>query len=165
MWKVEMGMREIKFRAWDAVNKMWLKITGFETHVSDDGKTASINTGLAGMFHDGDYIGTFQKHGGEQNNVILMQYTGLKDANGIEIFEGDIIKFTNCIDEVYEEIGTVVFDLDECGYKAQYSKGSTVHCIYLISPKVFSDRFHEVIYEIIGNIYENPELLEVKGNE
>ncbi|QIC46253.1 hypothetical protein GAG94_03385 [Lysinibacillus sphaericus] len=90
----------------------------------------------------------------------VMQYTGLKDVNGNEIFEGDIIRFTNGIDEVYEKVGTVVFDLEECGYKAQYTNDGVTHCIYLINPKVFADKYTEITYEIIGNIYENPELLE-----
>ena len=139
MWKAEKKMREIKFRAWDTVNKMWLKITGFETHNSDDDKTASINTGIAGMFHDGDYIGTFQQHGGEQNNVILVQYTGLKDENEKEIYEGDICK------SLLGVKGVVIFD--KGAYKLE-SKDSMYGLTKL--PK------------IIGNIYENPELLEGK---
>lgn len=138
-------MREIKFRAWDAVKKMWLKITGFETHVSDDGKTASINTGLGGMFHDGDYVGTFQKHGGEQNNVILVQFTGSKDVNGREIFEGDIL-----YDEYFGFYAKVLFE-EGCFFGELNEE-----CIEYL-PEIAKTS------KVIGNIYENPELLEGEG--
>lgn len=145
-------MREIKFRAWDTVNKMWLKITGFETYNSDDGKTASINTGIAGMFHDGDYIGTFQKHAGEQNNVILVQYTGLKDVDGQEIYEGDIVRL--CYNGFYNNAevftGEVIFEEGSFEVKA---KGEYT-CLH--------DGVGLTTSEVIGNIYENPELLEGK---
>lgn len=144
-------MREIKFRAWDTVNEIWLKITGFETHISDDDKTASINTGLAGMFHDGDYIGTFQKHGEEQNNVILVEYTGLKDVNGVEIFEGDILRVwvTKTINFV-----AMVDCLNGAFGIGSIPSGYGYH--HKFSP------FHNnswTRYEVIGNIYENSELL------
>lgn len=140
-------MREVKFRAWDKVNEMWLKITGFETHVLDDGKTASINKGLGGMFHDGDYIGTFQKHAGEQNNVTLIQYTGLKDdVNDREIYEGDIMRAYNRLWE--QHVTLKVHYLNGCFMFGNYN----AHGFF---------KEHQNI-EVIGNIFENPELLEGK---
>ena len=82
-------------------------------------------------------------------NAILMQSTGLKDKNGKEVFVGDIIKCTRgCPHEVYLEKeygGTYVG-----GMPAIYLKGIR---------EGYAWTRHE---EIIGNIYENPELLEVK---
>ncbi|MFJ7950757.1 YopX family protein [Lysinibacillus sp. NPDC096418] len=135
-------MREIKFRAWE--------ILSLEMGMMRP--VRCINFGREVVDFDGvstNYL----------KNTKLMQYTGLKDKNGKEIYEGDIIRFTNGIDEVYEEVGTVIFDLEECGYKAQYIDDGVTRCIYLINPKVFADKYTEITYEIIGNIYENPELL------
>ena len=94
------------------------------------------------------------------------QYTGLRDKNKKEIYEGDIIKFTNNIDEIYnEEIGVCLFEQDECNFVLQrkiinaenYPVPMTISTIYLISNGTYSK---DCKYKIIGNIYENSELLE-----
>lgn len=95
------------------------------------------------------------------NEPILMQYTGLRDKNGKEIYEGDIVRFTNPIDEIDQQIGVCKFEQDECNFVLQY-KGYhhdhyALHTVYLISNVTY-----ECSYEVIGNIYENPELLEGK---
>lgn len=82
-------------------------------------------------------------------DVILMQSTGLKDKNGKEVFVGDIIKCTRgCLHEVYieKEYGGTFIG----GMPAIYLKGLG---------EGYAWTEHE---EIIGNIYENPELLEDK---
>lgn len=82
-------------------------------------------------------------------NIILMQSTGLHDKNGKEVFVGDIIKCTRgCPHEVYLEKeygGTYVG-----GMPAIYLKGIREGYAWIGAE------------EIIGNIYENPELLEVE---
>ena len=80
-------------------------------------------------------------------DLVLMQSTGLKDKNGKEVFVGDIIKCTRgCLHEVYieKEYGGTYFG----GMPAVYLKGLR---------EGYAWTEHE---EIIGNIYENPELLE-----
>lgn len=82
------------------------------------------------------------------NDIHLMQSTGLKDKNGKEVFIGDIVKCTKgCLHEVYleKEYGGTFIG----GMPAIYLKGLN---------KGYAWTEHE---EIIGNIYENPELLEV----
>ncbi|HEU6925041.1 TPA: hypothetical protein VV510_002081 [Streptococcus pneumoniae] len=78
----------------------------------------------------------------------IMQSTGLKDKNGKEVFIGDIVKCTRgCLHEVYleKEYGGTYIG----GMPAVYLKG-------------FGDGYAWTEYEeIIGNVYENPELLEV----
>ena len=81
----------------------------------------------------------------------LIQCTGLKDKNGKLIYEKDIIRFYFDNDEI---IAVVEWDNDECRF-------------YLNTTDYFKDKYvtdYEIVkqeeYEVIGNIYENPELLE-----
>lgn len=146
-------MREIKFKAWDDKNKIMLNtdtpnlLIHFNGEINSFGKNGEIN---------GVYF---------TNQVKLLQYTGLKDKNGKEIYEGDIVKYMNFIDDIYnEEIGLCKFEQDECNFCIQrivinnenYPVPTTIRTIYLISNLTYSD---DVSYEVIGNIYENPELL------
>lgn len=112
------NMREIKFRAWDkGNNKMFIPY--------------SIEFGENRVLKSATSLVYFK-------NVELMQYTGLKDMNGKEIYEGDILSND-------EEYYKVVFE--NASYRAEIGEYSLdlidfAHCC-----------------EIVGNIYENPELL------
>lgn len=77
------------------------------------------------------------------------QYTGLTDRNGTKIFEGDIIKHLNNSDVGFD-IGKVYWDDKYCQF-CRTSNGD-IHN-YRISA--------DCCYEVIGNIYDNPELVEV----
>ena len=121
-------MREIKFRAWHKGKKIMGKVLGIDIlH-----KEIFFSNG------DVDYceISNFKY-------IELMQYTGLKDKNGKEIYEGDIIKFLNNI-----------FEVIWCNEKASF----------MLKNKEYKE-FLNFIYEnnngmeIVGNIYENPELI------
>jgi len=87
------------------------------------------------------------------NKKELMQYTNLKDKNDVEIYEGDIVK---CVLGKYSE---------EYLYKEAFLYGQDgKHVIREISiPEVYQERFPDGM-EVIGNIYENPELLEEKDD-
>ena len=84
------------------------------------------------------------------DNAILMQYTGLKDKNGVEIYEGDIIKiekcFTNGVDKLSDHIGEIKYL--NCRFMA------TDEYLNSLCPYTYKNQI-----EVIGNIYENPELL------
>lgn len=117
-----MKQREIKFRAWDSIVE---KMVG-PLHTS-----IIISPILTGEFIE--------------NVFILLQYTGLRDKNGKEIYEGDLLKVNiggDIQDDVYE-----VRSLEEL-YR-EFNRDDSYYT------------FTEV--EIIGNIHENPELLTNKN--
>ena len=115
--------REIKFRAWDEVSEKMLNWNDFL---------------------DTDMKNTFIAP--ESTGLILMQYTGLHDKNGKEIYEGDIVKYR---DSRGQHIEKVIFDKG-CFYAGMHWGSST-----RVAPKLINTR----ITEVIGNIYDNPELL------
>ena len=117
-------MREIKFRVWDGYNKEMIYCDSIEVENSNRGLICY------GNFFVVDNI---------------MQYTGLKDKNRKEIYEGDIVCIGNEIMEVFFEKGA---------FKV-YTKHKG-EC--LISELDLSN------LEIIGNIYEHKHLLKTKNN-
>ena len=115
-------MRKLKFRAWDRGNKEMLfdnelLVTKLESNKFDPTPLNQTLTILSAV-HE------------------LMQFTGLHDKNGKEIYEGDIVKRINTEGSI---------EITEVKYKAPYW--------------TVKDFAPEYGYTVIGNIYENPELL------
>jgi uncharacterized phage protein (TIGR01671 family) len=112
-----------------------------------------INQGRVGIikgdvFDDGS---SFYVDYSDKNNWKVMQYTGLKDMNGKEIFEGDILA-TRPARDGFRHIDSIELGWsrdDEYGYIWANSK-------YVLRVQDLIDER----YEVIGNIYENPELLQ-----
>lgn len=127
-------MREIKFRAWDKVEKkMLFDADPFALHVSGS------NEPLLAKTH-------------RNEDCIFEEYTGLKDKNGKEIYEGDIVKIARSYGYGFLTKGAkarIEFDEKELCYKLR-GNGE----FRLTAKKEL---------EVIGNIHENPELLEAKN--
>ena len=89
-----------------------------------------------------------------QPELILMQYTGLKDKNGVEIYEGDIVSYHND-----RHIG--VIEYSTTGGMVGYIINFDAHTkgLYWEAAELY---IQKNVFEVIGNIYENPELLEHK---
>lgn len=135
-----------KFRAWGVERYPGLKQPASKMH-----RNVSVVTtypeGITFILTNFSMQGDDEYSGSIIDDAILMQSTGLKDKNGKEVFVGDIIKCTRgCLHEVYieKEYGGTYFG----GMPAVYLKGLR---------EGYAWTEHE---EIIGNIYENPELLE-----
>lgn len=135
--------REIKFRAWDKEdNKMW-KVVSITESVWGDCEEAHIRVC---EFHENPS----KKETDVRMSVDyeLMQYTGLKDRNRCEVYEGDIVlcKHWQSKFKVVFEAGMFRCRNIARGYEDQKVSLATF--------------FGEVGCTVIGNIYENPELLE-----
>ena len=81
------------------------------------------------------------------------QYTGLTDKNGTKIFEGDIIDFL--YRSGYDDYGIVQYDADETEF------GFVYNSIY----EGLGRHYQSKDIEVIGNIYDNPELLKGENND
>lgn len=141
-----------KFRAWDKENDRMIypSTEGVCFELDDDG----INI----LDVSEDYP---EDHVFPAIDSVLMQSTGLKDMNGVEVFQGDIVKVTD-EDEEYSYI-SVVKNYAEEGYPAfdiEYPSDWEYESNALST--IMSGGYETI--EIIGNIYENPELLE-QANE
>ena len=154
-------MREIKFRCWtESVKKMYYpeQLQGFGICPMTGLLMEVIDHGTDGA--------SLEK---TQTKDILMQYTGLKDENGVEIYEGDIVEFSDKWEWYRCKYGiSMMFAKSEEGdrykkIKAAYEAEPMERRVVQFDPYDsygLSKVDLESYWEIIGNIYQNPELLQ-----
>jgi uncharacterized phage protein (TIGR01671 family) len=123
-------MREIKFRVWDNLMKKYVsrcEMTDITLNFYGDQQCCSLS------------------------DMVFQQYTGLKDKSGVEIYEGDVIKYHRVFESKKE-----VIELTSC---IKFQNGA-----FGFDMKGFNDMFMSLgddsDIEVIGNIFENNELLE-----
>lgn len=119
--------QEIKFRAWNKKDKVMVDV-------------AAMNFGPSGLWSLIEYA--YDAELQLADNYELMQYTGLHDKNGREVYEGDIVK---------NEYGKVM--------EVQYDPRSAA---FGVGDYYFGTIGSGKTLEVIGNIFDNPELLEGK---
>ncbi|MBS9336426.1 YopX family protein [Fructobacillus papyrifericola] len=134
-------MREIKFRAWD---KKWEEWLNPEEHViyADNGDVGEVNDDelVEDIVHD----------------TVVEQFTGLHDKNGKDIYESDVVKLHVVILSPDDKVGVIEYS-PEFGYCINFGKAIARQEYWAANDK------HTI--EVIGNIHENPELLEKTGVE
>jgi uncharacterized phage protein (TIGR01671 family) len=141
-------MREIKFRVFD--KKDGILYPTFEWNGFKSWSSHRCS---------GEYIVTFNQDSHDGNGkyhedpdpivdeLVWMQYTGLKDKNGKEIYEGDVVRTPHRLMKKYD-------------WKVIFHRGAFVLTDGIGCRRFDSEKFTKN-YEIIGNIYENPELLKL----
>ena len=126
-------MREIKFRFWDKSRK---KFTDYGA-IHIDGNLMARSATFGGLYDFADEE--------MEESIIIQQYTGLKDRNGVEIYEGDVITQDGYTQHV---------QWSDMGAWWALVNIPNVHSGNHLSALDFDE------CEVIGNIYKNPELLE-----
>lgn len=126
--------REIKFRAWDSFNKRM-----------DYSPCISFNV----MGDDGKVDTLVDKGGGKWRSATaqmkIMQYTGLKDKNGKEIYESDIVKTGS------DKLMVISWSEKHASFVIDRNGWAFRH--------YFGEAFYSNECEVVGNLYESPELL------
>ena len=127
-------MREIKFRIWDR-----------DQHYQD----------YMRPHDDIDYNYIFSHP--EDDDFVLMQFTGLKDVNDVEVYEGDILRFPNFHSGWNPKLKKHTWDM--IGFVEWYEdiNPNPSFKINIVGGNYFDNWCYS--FEVIGNIYENPELI------
>lgn len=127
-------MRKIKFRAWLKEKKIIGEVLGIDILHKE-------------IFFSNEDVNCYEHT--DFKDIELMQYTGLKDMREKEIYEGDIVKL-----RANHGIGVIKYSDEWGAFVVEYIKPRPL--------SVLGINYYKEDIEILGNIYENPELLGVK---
>lgn len=136
----------LKYRAWYVLAEEMINEILMISFVRKEiiGKFSDGSTSVPLRFED--------KRNGE--DVILMQSTGLKDKNGKEIFEGDIVTDGDVTSDIKYHQTLGFYMIGKYGFSVPFGQGVDVEYF-----EEFADHVSKT-FEVVGNVYENPELLE-----
>jgi len=150
-------MREIKFRVWDKDNKEWLKYKQLQVGWKYPGTTKTPVPVIFWFYtsQDGEAFNELQ-YCLDSDHFEVCQYTGLQDKNGQDIYEGDIVEVKTAMG--FKERGIVKF-VDGC---------FEIEFFHSVIERDGSVRKRDYVkcysanraIKAIGNIHENPELLD-----
>lgn len=132
----------IKFRVWDKEEKKMHKV-----------KTIEFSRRGARIIHLAEVNSNGKgDHKRWYSSVELMQSTGLKDKNGVEIYEGDIVEFKYPYDKRIKTKGVIVRDDNKACFGISMEETTEQYELYRITAENY--------LTVIGNVHQNPELLE-----
>ena len=132
-----------KFRAWDTTKKEMFKDT---FAITESGQVVVVDQ--SSVFVSPDYVFV--------DNLVIMQSTGIFDRNGKEIFEGDVLTDGDVISDIKYHQTLGFYMIGKYGFSVPFGQGVDVEYFEEFAVHVSKT------FEVIGNIYENPELLEVE---
>lgn len=142
--------RPLKFRAWDKTYDRWIELSNYALDPENGEILIAHDPGEFVIFDGCDYE--------------LMQFTGLKDKNGKEIFEGDLVKRTGEIvwtKDKKENAPREVYYIDDDA--CWWVRGKDGYNDERLG--AFLNWGEGTLVEVIGNIYENPDLLPSSDNQ
>ena len=152
-------MREIKFRAWLKEKKIMGEVLGIDILHKE-------------IFFSNEDVDCYEHT--DFKNIELMQYTGLKDKNNKEIYEGDVLKLIHTgikisadrLEDLKRFVGIIKYENGI--FKIVRTEKSLIESKYfeMEQKKVYEIFIYSKLYdlEVVGNIYENPELLKEYNN-
>lgn len=137
-------MRDIKFRAWDTKkNQMILNVFDRPLYLEFSGFLHEWSAKKTALVRASNY----------PEEIVLMQFTGLKDKNGKEIWEGDVVLVSHSTTGIPLYKGVVTFEEKFARFGIKTNGGSYLEMFG------FSMFDGDPYAKVLGNIYENPELL------
>ncbi len=147
-------MPPLRFRAWHKTQKVMRTVTSLD--MNEDGSLNSISFIPQGDDHRGWYV--------REHDFVVMQSTGLTDGKGVTIFEGDIVRLTwkERLDFSGSSVGAVEWGAFDDGEYYEYDTWLFVREVEAYgrrTPLKSSVANANMIAEVIGNIYQYPELL------